>query len=55
NIPYYWLTTDRSKEEEIKNSDIWAINNKYISISPLNSDMSEKINFNNYKEQFNRN
>ena len=55
NIPYYWLTTDRSKEEEIKNSDIWAINNKYISISPLNSDMTEKINFNNYKEQFNSN
>jgi len=55
NIPYYWITTERSKEEKNKDSDIWAIKNNYISITPLNLDMTEKNFFNNYKEQFNKN
>ena len=55
NIPYYWLTTERSKEEVNIDSDIWALKNKYISLTPLNSDMSEKISFKKYKEQFNKN
>ena len=55
NIPYYWLTTERSIEEESLGSDIWALKNNYISITPLNSDMTEKVCFNNYKDQFNKN
>jgi 5'-nucleotidase len=55
NIPYYWLTTERSKEVESIDSDIWAVNNNYISITPLNSDMTENVCFNNYKDQFNKN
>jgi len=54
-VPYYWLTTERSKEEGNKGSDIWALKNNYISVSPLNSDMTEITSFNNYKEQFNKN
>ena len=54
-IPYYWLTTERSKEEGNKGSDIWALKNNYISVTPLNSDMTESTSFNNYKEQFNKN
>jgi 5'-nucleotidase len=55
NIPYYWLTTERSKEEKSLDSDIWALKNNYISITPLNSDMTENVCFNNYKDQFNKN
>ena len=55
NIPYYWLTTERSIEEESLGSDIWALKNNYISITPLNSDMTENVCFNNYKDQFNKN
>jgi len=55
NIPYFWLTTERSKEENTINSDIWALNNSYISLTPLNSDMTEKVSFNKYKGQFNKN
>ena len=55
NRLYYWLTTERSKEVESIDSDIWALKNNYISITPLNSDMTENISFNNYKEQFNKN
>jgi 5'-nucleotidase len=56
NNPYFWLTTDRfSSNIHKKNSDIWAINNNYISISPINVDMSEIKSLNIYKEQFNKN
>ena len=55
NIPYYWLTTERSDVIQDKDSDIWALENNYISISPLNLDMTEKVIFNKYKEQFNKN
>ena len=55
NIPYYWLTTERSIDEESIGSDIWALKNNYISITPLNSDMTENVCFNNYKDQFNKN
>ena len=54
-VPYYWLTTERSIEEESKDSDIWALKNNYISVTPLNSDMTEGRHFKNYKEQFNKN
>ena len=37
NIPYFWLTTERySSIIHKKDSDIWAVENNYISISPLN-------------------
>ena len=56
NNPYFWLTTDRfSSNIHKKDSDIWAINNNYISITPINIDMSETESFNTYKEQFNKN
>ena len=40
-IPYYWLTTERSKGKIESNTDIWAINNKYISITPLRLDITD--------------
>ena len=56
NIQYFWLTTDRySSNIHKKDSDIWAVNNSYISISPLNTDMSGAIDLEFYKEQFDKN
>ena len=40
-VPYYWLTTERSKEKIRPNTDIWAINNNFISITPLNIDITD--------------
>ena len=56
NNPYFWLTTQRySPNIARKGSDIWAINNNYISVSPLNTDMSEINDLEIYREQFNKN
>ena len=40
--PYYWLTTDRSKVNLEPNTDIWALENNYISLTPLCLDMTDK-------------
>ena len=40
--PYYWLTTDRSKVSLEPNTDIWALENNYISLTPLCLDMTDK-------------
>lgn len=56
NIPYFWLTTERySSIIHKKDSDIWAVENNYISISPLNIAMTEISDLFVYKEQFNKN
>ena len=56
NIPYFWLTTDRySPNIHEKDTDIWAIKNKFISISPLNTSMTEIKDLNIYKGQFDKN
>jgi 5'-nucleotidase len=56
NIPYFWLTTERySSNIHKEDSDIWAINNNYISISPVNIGMSKIKDLFFYKEQFNKN
>lgn len=56
NIPYFWLTTDRySSNIHKKDSDIWAIENKYISISPLNTTMAEIKDLKFYKAKFEKN
>ena len=56
NIPYFWLTTERYSSNIHKiDSDIWAVDNNYISISPLNTSMSEIKNLSIYKEQFDKN
>lgn len=56
NIPYFWLTTERySSNIHKKDSDIWAINNNYISISPISTNMSVIKDLDFYKEQFDKN
>ena len=50
DIPYYWLTTDRTIENIDLNSDVWAINNNFISITPLNIDLTDYTYLNKIKE-----
>jgi len=53
-VPYYWLTTERSKEKIKLNTDIWAINNNYISITPLNIDITDFNYINEIKGENNK-
>ncbi|MFW6022466.1 MAG: 5'/3'-nucleotidase SurE [Halanaerobiaceae bacterium] len=39
---YYWLTGGNGREEKSIKTDIWAIKNNYVSITPL------KVNLNDY-------
>ena len=55
NIPYFWLTTDRYSSNIHKiDSDIRSIENNFISITPLDTDMTEDKNFYLYKDQFDK-
>ena len=38
---YYWLTGNFVSFDQSKNSDIWAINNNYITIVPIKLDMTD--------------
>lgn len=53
-IPYYWLTTERSKEIIKPNTDIWAVNNNFISITPLNIDFTDYNYINEIKGENNQ-
>jgi 5'-nucleotidase len=37
---YYWLTGESIKDESKNNSDIWAVYNNFISITPLKLDLT---------------
>ena len=39
-IPYYWLTTDRTIKKIEDDTDLWAINKNFISITPIDIDMT---------------
>ena len=39
--PYYWLIFDRHAPTNTKNTDIWAIENNWISITPVQLDMTD--------------
>jgi 5'-nucleotidase len=40
--PYYWLAFNRQKREPANGSDIWAIANRRISVTPLRLDMTDE-------------
>ncbi|MEJ6951650.1 5'/3'-nucleotidase SurE [Natronospora cellulosivora (SeqCode)] len=42
NNKYYWLTGGISREEKSDDTDIWALINGYISITPLKLDLVNK-------------
>jgi len=41
-VPYYWLTGKfENLEDEAKDTDLWAINNGYVSIVPSSFDLTD--------------
>lgn len=38
---YYWLASELVEEDDDIGSDIWAINNNYISITPIHFDLTK--------------
>lgn len=40
--PYYWLAFNRQKRVPPNGSDLWAIENKRISVTPLRLDMTDE-------------
>ena len=38
--PYYWLAYKRSQSNPVEGTDLWAIHNKQISVTPLSLEMS---------------
>ena len=38
--PYYWLGFQRRKSQPAKDTDLWAIYNGYISVTPLNLNLT---------------
>jgi 5'-nucleotidase len=40
--PYYWLAFDRKKRIAPNGSDLWAIDNRMIAVTPLRLDMTDE-------------
>ena len=51
-LKYFWHTTKRSGK--IKHGqDVWALNNNYITVTPLDIDLTSKVSFPFIKKYFN--
>ncbi|MGE0626329.1 MAG: 5'/3'-nucleotidase SurE [Hyphomicrobiaceae bacterium] len=44
--PYYWLAYKRSRSEPHEGTDLWAIHNGHISVTPLSLEMSHEQSVN---------
>ncbi len=51
---YYWLGGGVRKEEQEKDSDVLALEEKYISITPLHLDLTDYVLIQEYKDVFRR-
>lgn len=40
-IPYYWIGYRREKTTPVEGSDLWAVYNGYVSITPLSLDLTD--------------
>jgi 5'-nucleotidase len=40
--PYYWLAFNRQKRVAANGSDLWAIENRRIAVTPLRLDMTDE-------------
>ncbi len=49
--PYYWLSGDVDNSGNDKETDVWAINNNFISITPLTADLTDYKILSSLKEQ----
>ena len=39
--PYYWIGTMREEDKGLEGTDVWAINNGWISVTPIQMDMTD--------------
>ena len=51
-IPYFWLTTERSGKEGY-GTDVWAVKNKYVAVTPLSIDLTSNVSFKSIEKIFN--
>lgn len=47
---YYWLAGEVIEDENEKNSDVWAIKNNYISVTPIHFDLTKYDIIDNIKK-----
>ena len=45
---YYWLTGSFFSEDDVKGTDVWAVNNGYVSVAPMTTDMTDFSGLNTY-------
>jgi 5''/3''-nucleotidase SurE len=51
-IPYYWIGFDRQDDEPEEGSDLWAIANNCIAVTPLRIDMTDHSALARYAQGF---
>lgn len=42
---YYWIVRGKPDWKEVEDTDIWALGQKKISVTPLHSDLTTEIHF----------
>lgn len=52
SIPYYWIGFERQRQEPENGSDLWAIANRYIAVTPLRIDMTDHSALTRYAQGF---
>jgi 5'-nucleotidase len=52
-FPYYWLKSDLVKNVNVnKDSDVYAVNNGYVSVTPIITDLTDKVEINSLSKIF---
>lgn len=51
-IPYYWLNFERQDDAPEEGSDLWAISNRCIAVTPLRIDMTDHSMLARYAQGF---
>lgn len=50
--PYYWLVFERHADSTVEDTDLWAIQDNWISITPVQLDMTDLATMERLKEIF---
>ncbi|HEY8566464.1 MAG TPA: 5'/3'-nucleotidase SurE [Beijerinckiaceae bacterium] len=51
-IPYYWIAFERRRFEPANGTDLWAIANRRISVTPLKLDMTDEPTLTRFAQAF---
>ncbi|MEL6672989.1 MAG: 5'/3'-nucleotidase SurE [Bacteroidota bacterium] len=47
---YYWLTGSFSSDDIVKGTDVWALENGYVSVAPMTRDMTDYPNLEAFQD-----